>query len=71
MTFYYTTLRTKGSTTSEYHQEYYILRRQECHFWCSFPFSMSFYIFKDFHDLSRPGNQSFKSHDFSKFSMTP
>ena len=25
---------------------------------------------KDFHDFSRPGNQSFKFHDFSMISMT-
>ena len=25
--------------------------------------------FKDFHDFPRPGNQSFKFHDFSRFSM--
>ena len=36
----------------------------------TFPFSMTFDIFKDFHDFSRPGNQSFKFHDFSRFSMT-
>ena len=35
-----------------------------------FPFSMTFYIFKDFHDFSRAGNRSFKFHDFSRFSMT-
>ena len=29
-----------------------------------------FSIFKDFHDFSRPRNQSFKFHDFSRFSMT-
>ena len=34
-----------------------------------FPFSMTSDICKDFHDFSTPGNQSFKFHDFSRFSM--
>ena len=34
----------------------------------TFPWLMTF--FKDFHDFSRPGNQSFKFHDYSRFSMT-
>ena len=32
-------------------------------------FSMTFDILKDFRNFSRPGNQSFKFHDFSRFSM--
>ena len=28
------------------------------------------HFFKDFHDFSRPGSQSFTFHDFSRFSMT-
>ena len=35
-----------------------------------FPFSMTSDILKDFHDFSRPGNKSFKFHDFPGFPST-
>ena len=42
----------------------------ECNFFYGIlPFSMAFNNLKDFHDFSWPGNQSFKFHDFSRFSM--
>ena len=57
--------------TSEYYQEYHILSWARMSFFYGiFPFSMTSDIFKDFHDFSRPGNQSFRFHDFSRFSMT-
>ena len=37
-------------------------------FFMTFPWLYTF--FKDFHDFSRPGSQSFTFHDFSRFSMT-
>ena len=76
MTFKYPTLRTQrvsrmrnfAHQNIEGNIKFYV--GLECIFYGKFPFSMIFDIFQDFVDFSRPENQSFKFHDFSRFSLT-